>query len=48
MILTGFTDEASSDVLKQIQVTKELGWQYLSARTMGELTFTKYLRKHLK
>lgn len=36
MILTGFTDEASSDVLKQIQVTKELGWQYLSARTMGE------------
>ncbi len=36
MILTGFTDEASSDVLKQIQVTKELGWQYLSARTMEE------------
>ena len=35
MILTGFTDEASSDILQQIQVTKELGWQYLSARTMG-------------
>jgi sugar phosphate isomerase/epimerase len=35
MILTGFTDEASDDVLKQIQVTKELGWEYLSARTMG-------------
>lgn len=36
MILTGFTDEASNDVLKQIQVTKALGWKYLSARTMGE------------
>ncbi len=35
MILTGFTDEASNDVLQQIQVTKELGWKYLSARTMG-------------
>ncbi len=35
MILTGFTDEASSNVLRQIQVTKELGWQYISARTMG-------------
>lgn len=35
MKLTGFTDEASNDVTKQIQVTKELSWQYLSARTMG-------------
>lgn len=35
MILTGFTDEASSDVNEQIRVTKELGWKYLSARTMG-------------
>lgn len=35
MILTGFTDEASSDLSKQIKVTKDLGWQYLSARTMG-------------
>ena len=35
MKLTGFTDEASSDLSKQIQVTKELGWEYLSARTMG-------------
>lgn len=34
-ILSGFTDEASSDILDQIRVTKELGWQYLSARTMG-------------
>ena len=35
MILTGFTDEASSDLSKQIQVTKDLGWQYISARTVG-------------
>ncbi len=35
MKLTGFTDEASSDLDKQIQVTKALGWDYLSARTMG-------------
>lgn len=35
MILTGFTDEASSDVDMQIKVTQELGWNYLSARTMG-------------
>lgn len=35
MILTGFTDEASSDLEKQIQVTKALGWEYLSARTIG-------------
>lgn len=36
MILTGFTDEASSDIDKQIEVTKALGWNYLSARTMGD------------
>lgn len=35
MILTGFTDEASSDLTKQIQVTQELGWKYISARTIG-------------
>jgi sugar phosphate isomerase/epimerase len=35
MILTGFTDEATSDLAGQIKVTKELGWQYLSARTIG-------------
>lgn len=35
MILSGFTDEASSDIDLQIKVTKELGWNYLSARTMG-------------
>ena len=36
MILTGFTDEASNDLDRQIQVTKALGWEYLSARTIGE------------
>ena len=36
MILTGFTDEASSNLDQQIQVTKSLGWEYLSARTMGD------------
>ena len=35
MKLTGFTDEASSDLSQQIKITKELGWKYLSARTMG-------------
>jgi len=35
MILTGFTDEASSDLNKQIQVTQELAWNYISARTIG-------------
>ena len=35
MKLTGFTDEASNDLTQQIQVTKALGWNYLSARTIG-------------
>ena len=35
MQLTGFTDEAAADVAGQIAVTKVLGWNYLSARTMG-------------
>lgn len=35
MILTGFTDEASNDLDLQIKVTKELGWNYLSVRTVG-------------
>lgn len=32
MKLTGFTDEAASDLAGQIKVTKALGWEYLSAR----------------
>ena len=35
MILTGFTDEASSNLAEQIRVTEELGWDYLSLRTIG-------------
>ena len=33
--LTGFTDEAGSDLETQINVTQELGWDYLSARTIN-------------
>ena len=32
MKLTGFTDEAGQDLSTQIKATKELGWNYLSAR----------------
>ena len=32
MTLTGFTDEAASDLAGQIKVTKALGWDYLSLR----------------
>lgn len=32
MILTGFTDEAASDLARQIKVTKALGWDYISLR----------------
>jgi sugar phosphate isomerase/epimerase len=35
VILTGFTDEAADSIDEQIRVTKRLGWQYLSARTIG-------------
>lgn len=35
MILTGFTDEASDSLERQIAATKTLGWQYLSARTVN-------------
>jgi sugar phosphate isomerase/epimerase len=35
MVLTGFTDEASNDLGTQIKVTKALGWEYMSARTIG-------------
>ncbi len=33
--LSGFTDEASSDLDLQIKVTQSLGWAHLSARTIG-------------
>lgn len=37
MKLSGFTDEASNDLDTQIALTKALGWEYLSARTVGDL-----------
>lgn len=33
--LTGFADEASRDLDKQIQATKDLGWHAISARMIG-------------
>jgi sugar phosphate isomerase/epimerase len=35
MKLTGFADEASRDLEKQIAATKELGWSAISARMVG-------------
>ena len=35
MKFSGFTDEAADDLAGQIRVTKELGWRYLSARTIN-------------
>lgn len=32
MILTGFADEAGTDLATQIKATQELGWDYISAR----------------
>lgn len=34
--LSGFTDEASSNLDLQIQATEALGWTHLSARTIGD------------
>lgn len=36
MTLSGFTDEAGSDLATQIKATQELGWKYLSARSIGD------------
>lgn len=35
MILSGFTDEAGSDLETQIKATQEIGWTHLSARSIG-------------
>lgn len=37
MILTGFADEASRELEKQIQATRELGWNCISSRMIGGL-----------
>lgn len=39
MILTGFTDEAGPDLATQIKASKELGWNYLSARMVDGVNF---------
>ena len=36
MYLTGFADEVSSNIDDQIRVTKELGWNAIEARSIGE------------
>ena len=36
MYLTGFADEVSSNIDYQIRVTKELGWNAIEARSIGE------------
>ena len=36
MYLTGFADEVSSNIEDQIRVTKELGWNAIEARSIGE------------
>ena len=37
MYLTGFADEVSSNIEDQIRVTKELGWNAIEARSIGDL-----------
>ncbi len=36
MFLTGFADEAGSSMEIQIQATRELGWQYIETRAIGD------------
>jgi sugar phosphate isomerase/epimerase len=35
MYLTGFADEAADDIIRQIKVTKSLGWENIEARTVS-------------
>ena len=35
MYLTGFADEAASDIDRQIQATKELGWENIESRSVN-------------
>ena len=37
MYLNGVADEVSSNIEDQIRVTKELGWNAIEARRIGEL-----------
>lgn len=40
MYYTGFADEAADSIEKQIEVTKELGWQYIEARNIDGKNLT--------
>ena len=36
MFLTGFADEAGSDLKVQIRATKELNWKFIESRAIGD------------
>ncbi len=38
--LTGFADEAGSEVTEQIRAHKELGWDSIEMRMVGDVNFT--------
>ncbi|MBU2494960.1 MAG: sugar phosphate isomerase/epimerase family protein [Candidatus Omnitrophota bacterium] len=40
MYLTGFADEAASDIDSQIKATKELGWKFIEARAIDGINLT--------
>jgi len=40
MYYTGFADEAADSIEKQIQVTKELGWEYIESRNIDGTNLT--------
>jgi sugar phosphate isomerase/epimerase len=40
MYLTGFADEAGSDIDTQIKAVKELGWEHLECRNVGDKNLT--------
>jgi sugar phosphate isomerase/epimerase len=40
MFLSGFADEAGRDIRDQIRATKELGWNCIEIRNVGDLNFT--------
>ncbi|SIR31118.1 sugar phosphate isomerase/epimerase family protein [Halanaerobium kushneri] len=40
MYYTGFTDEAADSMEKQIEVTKELGWDYIESRSIDGTNLT--------
>jgi hypothetical protein len=43
MYLTGFADEAATDIDGQIRATKELGWEYIEARNIDGVNLSSKL-----